>query len=155
MPVSGKLNILIPFFFLAGLFAAGCDSSRVPRNIADAPDGAVERLVISETGEVVAEEGKFLELVKRTDQKLVIVDFWAPWCGPCKMLAPSLVKIKKDWRDRIEVVKVNCDDSSELVQYFQINGIPDIRIFRTGSQVADVRGAVPREEIEAMLKSLK
>jgi thioredoxin 1 len=155
MHVSGKLNILLPAILCAGIFGAGCDASRVPKNLGDAPDGTVERLVISETGEVVVEEGKFLELVKRTDQKLVIVDFWAPWCGPCRMLAPSLVKIKADWRDQIEVVKVNCDDASRLVQYFDVNGIPDIRIFRAGSQVADVQGAVPREEIEAILKSLK
>jgi thioredoxin 1 len=155
MFVPGKLNILLPLAIIVMSVFVGCDASRVPKNLDEAPDGAVERLVVSETGSVDAVAGKFLELVKRTDQKLVLVDFWAPWCGPCKMLSPSLQQIKKDWGDRIEIVKVNTDEAGALVGYFEINGIPDVRVFRAGAQVADFQGAAPRQEIEAMLKSLE
>ena len=155
MSAPGKLNKLLPLAIVFTSMFVGCDASRVPRNLSQAPDGTVERLVVSETGSVDVAEGKFLELVKRTDQKLVLVDFWAPWCGPCKMLSPSLQQIKKDWGDRIEIVKVNTDEAGALVEYFEINGIPDVRVFRAGAQVADFQGAAPRQEIEAMLKSLE
>ncbi len=109
------------------------------------------------SGEITTEEGSFSKLVQRDDQKLVLVDFWAEWCGPCRMLAPSLKQLKKDWGDRLEVVKIDVDskDCQKLVAYFEINSIPDVRIFRAGSQVSDFTGVMPRQEIESLLKSLE
>ncbi|MFN9717131.1 MAG: thioredoxin family protein [Planctomycetota bacterium] len=151
-----KLNVFLPTLLILSATAIGC-GHRVVKNMTDAPDGIVERLVITDAGELTSEEGRFLELVRRKDQKLVLVDFWADWCGPCKMLAPSLKQLKKDWGDRLEVVKVNVDseDCQQLAQFFEISSIPDVRIFRAGSQVSDFTGVMPRQEIESLLKSLE
>lgn len=133
----------------------GClDGPRTGQAIKGTPDGTVDRLVISE-GVVMHESGKFLELVDRTDQTLVLVDFWADWCGPCKALAPSLEKIKKKWGDKLEVVKVDVDQNQPIQRHLEVTGIPDVRIYRNGVQVGGFVGLAPREEIESILKSLK
>jgi thioredoxin 1 len=135
---------------------SGCEqNSQNGRPIAGTPDGTVETLVIAESGEVEHSEGSFLELVDRSDQKLVLVDFWASWCGPCRRLAPELVKIKKEWGDKIEVVKVDVDQNKDIARFLNIKAIPDVRIFRHGTQVASFGGPMPRAEIHSLLKSLE
>ncbi len=158
MKTIRALNVFLPVMLVAVFLASGCGAPRVVKSIADAPDGTVERLVLDPaSGEITTEEGSFSKLVQRDDQKLVLVDFWAEWCGPCRMLAPSLKQLKKDWGDRLEVVKIDVDskDCQQLVAYFEINSIPDVRIFRAGSQVSDFTGVMPRQEIESLLKSLE
>jgi thioredoxin 1 len=134
----------------------GCNEG--PRNgkpVAGAPDADVELLTVNADGNVEHSKGKFLELVQRTDQKLILVDFWASWCGPCRKLAPTLEKIKSKWGDDIEVVKVDVDECSEISQYLDVTSIPDVRIYRGGTQVGDFVGTMPFAEIDALLKSLK
>ena len=136
--------------------AAGC--GRGPRAgvpIAGCPDGTVEYLSLSESGEIEHKEGQFLELVNRKDQKLVIVDLWASWCGPCRMLAPHLSKIKKTWGDKVEVVKVDVDKSRAIAMHLDASSIPDVRIYRNGTQVSDFVGVMPYADIESLLKSLE
>ena len=140
--------------FLVGLVGCG----RGPRSgapITGCPDGTVEYLSVSETGEIEHKEGKFLELVDRKDQKLVIVDLWATWCGPCRMLAPHLSKIKKTWGDKVEVVKVDVDSSRDIAMHLGASSIPDVRIYRHGTQVSDFVGVMPYADIESLLKSLE
>jgi thioredoxin 1 len=139
-----------------GILVAGCsEGSRNGQPIAGCPDGIVERLVVADQGEMEHEEGNFLELVDRKDQKLVVVDFWATWCGPCVMLAPHLEQVRKDWGDKIELVKVDVDQCPAIAQHLGISSIPDVRIYRNGTQVGNFVGLRPREEIEALLKSLQ
>jgi thiol-disulfide isomerase/thioredoxin len=93
----------------------GCNQG--PRNgkpIVGSPDGSVTQLTLGTEGTIEHNEGKFLELVQRTDQKLILVDFWASWCGPCRQLGPTLEKIKAKWGDNIEVVKVDVDQCPEI-----------------------------------------
>lgn len=135
---------------------AGCNQG--PRNgkpVAGAPDSKVELLTVSSVGAIEHAEGNFLELVQRADQKLIMVDFWAEWCGPCRQLGPTLEKIKAKWGDEIEVVKVDIDKCPSLAAHLEISGIPDVRIYRGGVQVGDFVGTMPFAEIDALLKSLK
>ncbi len=133
----------------------GCDEGpSAGKAVKGTPDGPVERLIVKD-GAIVHEAGQFLELVDRSDQTLVLVDFWASWCGPCKALAPSLEAIKKKWGDNLEVVKVDVDQNNAISQHLQINSIPDVRIYRNGVQVGGFVGLAPRQEIESILKSLK
>ena len=135
---------------------AGCqEGPTTGAPIAGCPDGTVEYLTVSDSGRIEHSEGGFLELVDRKDQTLIVVDFWATWCGPCRMLAPHLEAIKKDWGDKIEVVKVDVDKNQAISGHLGINSIPDVRIFRGGTQVADFVGAMPRAEIESLLKSVQ
>jgi thioredoxin 1 len=154
-----KLNIQIRLSMIAVVaFVAvtGCnDLPSTGKSIAGAPDGVAEIMVLSKDGEVQLEEAKFLEVVSRNDQKLVLVDFWAPWCSPCRQMAPSLEAMKKKWGAKLDVVKVDVDQNSAISQHLGINSIPDVRIFRNGVQVGDFVGAMPKEEIDALLRSLE
>ena len=81
----------------------------------------------------------------------VIVDFWATWCGPCKMVAPILEDIAKEKAGELKVGKVNVDDQMELAQQFGIMSIPTMILFKNGEKVNQIVGAVPKENILAML----
>ena len=138
------------------LIVPGCnDLPTTGTNIAGTPDGVAEVMVILPTGDVELEEIGFLEVVERKDQKLVLVDFWAPWCGPCLQMAPSLFALKKKWGDKLEVVKVDIDQNTPISQHLRIHSIPDVRIFRNGVQVGDFAGVMPKDEIDALLRSLQ
>ena len=157
MPVQTRRSFIptVLLFVTITSVIPGCvDGPSTGQPITGTPDGMVDRLVVSE-GVVMHESGKFLELVDRKDQKLVLVDFWADWCGPCKALAPSLEKIKKKWGDNLEVVKVDVDQNGPIVKHLEVSSIPDVRIYRNGVQVGGFVGLAPREEIESILKSLK
>jgi|SRR6266545_2321576 thioredoxin 2 len=82
----------------------------------------------------------------------VIVDYWAPWCGPCRMVAPELQKVAERQAGRALVVKVNTDELSELGQRFGIRSIPTMAIFSGGKEVARTSGARPAADIEAFLE---
>lgn len=132
----------------------GCEP-RTSVSIESIPDETVGFLTLDDAGEIQHENGSFQKLVNRSDQKLVVVDCWAAWCGPCRMLAPHLDAIKKKWGDRIEIVKVDVDASAKVAGALGVSSIPDVRIFRNGKQISDFVGLWPREEIESLLKSLE
>ena len=85
------------------------------------------------------------------DNKSVFVDFYADWCGPCKMVGPVLEEISKDYAD-IKFVKVNVDDNPEIAQQYGIMSIPTMIGFKNGEKVAFSLGFMPREELEAVVK---
>jgi thioredoxin 2 len=81
----------------------------------------------------------------------VVVDYWAPWCGPCRMVAPELKKVAKRQTGQAIVVKVNTDELSDLGQRFGIRSIPTLAVFAGGKEVARESGARPAEAIEAFI----
>jgi thioredoxin 2 len=81
----------------------------------------------------------------------VVVDFWAPWCGPCRMMAPELEKAAQRLGGKALVVKVNTDAEPELGERFRIRSIPTIAVFRDGRELTRVAGARPAAEIEALV----
>ena len=87
--------------------------------------------------------------------KLVIVDFWATWCGPCRMLSPILDEVEEEMSDRISVVKVNVDDADEIAAKYRIMSIPTLLFFKNGVIVDKTVGAMPKpalvEKINANL----
>jgi thioredoxin 2 len=78
----------------------------------------------------------------------VVVDYWAPWCGPCRMVAPELKKVAARQAGRLLVVKVNTDQLADLGERFKIRSIPTLAVFAGGKEVARTSGARPAEEIE-------
>jgi len=82
----------------------------------------------------------------------VIVDYWAPWCGPCRMVAPELQKVAARQVGRFLVVKVNTDELSDLGQRFDIRSIPTMAVFAGGREVARTSGARPASDIEAFVE---
>ena len=81
------------------------------------------------------------------DQKLVIVDFWATWCGPCRMLSPLLDEVEEEMSDKITVVKVNVDDADEIAMRYRIMSIPTLLFFKNGQIVDKTVGAMPKSTL--------
>ncbi len=84
----------------------------------------------------------------------VVADFWAEWCGPCKMIAPVLKDLARDYKDKIKIAKIDVDAEIELAQQFNIVSIPTILVFSKGQVVKQQIGAVPRPALEKMIKEV-
>lgn len=84
----------------------------------------------------------------------VVADFWAEWCGPCKMVAPVLRELATQYKDKIKIAKIDVDAESELAQQFNIVSIPTILVFSKGKVVKQQIGAVPRHALEKMIKEV-
>lgn len=83
--------------------------------------------------------------------KPVLIDFWASWCGPCKMLSPIIAQIAEEYADKVKVCKVNVDDEPALASEFRISSIPTIYIIKDGAVTNKAVGYRPKEEIVALL----
>lgn len=81
----------------------------------------------------------------------VLVDYWAEWCGPCRMIAPLLDEVSKDYGGRLRIVKVNVDENQEITARYGIRGIPTLKLFRDGAEVATQVGAVSKSQLTAFL----
>jgi len=82
---------------------------------------------------------------------LVLVDLWAPWCGPCRFVGPILEELARDHRGRLKVVKVNVDENPATAQRYQAVSIPTLVMLRNGQPVDRVVGAMPKEQLEARI----
>jgi thioredoxin 1 len=86
--------------------------------------------------------------------KPVMIDFWAAWCGPCRMLAPTVDAVAQEYEDRVVVAKCDVDDADEVAMQFRIRNIPTLLFFKGGEMVNRLVGAVLKSEITAILDSL-
>lgn len=87
-------------------------------------------------------------------EKVVVIDFWATWCGPCKMMVPVVEEVAKDYPD-VKVCKVNVDEEPELSNAFKIVSIPTIVVIKNGEIIDSVVGYRPKEDIEKIIKLVK
>lgn len=85
---------------------------------------------------------------------LTVVDFWATWCGPCRLIAPILDQISVDYADKVKVTKLDVDANIKTATRFNVRSIPMLLFFKEGKLVDQIVGAVPRPAIEAKLKQL-
>ncbi|MFQ5723292.1 MAG: thioredoxin [Terriglobia bacterium] len=99
---------------------------------------------------VTVNEGNFEQEVLKSD-KPVLVDFWAEWCGPCKMLAPTVEAIANDYSSKLRVAKLNVDENTTLSERYGIRGIPTLLVFKGGEVKDQIVGNYPRDHIEKVL----
>ena len=85
--------------------------------------------------------------------KPVLVDFWAEWCGPCKMIAPSLEALADEFGERLEVIKVNIDENPLTPTRYGVRGIPTLMLFKNGEVAATKVGALPKSKIKEWIES--
>jgi len=86
-----------------------------------------------------------------TNEGLVLVDFWAPWCGPCKMIAPVLEELDADMGEKVKIVKLDVDDNQETASKFGVMSIPTLLVLKNGEVVDKVVGFQPKESLEELL----
>lgn len=104
---------------------------------------------MSEVTEV--KEADFKEVVLESELP-VLVDFWAPWCGPCRMVAPVVEEISQQYEGKVKVVKLNTDENPQIASQYGIRSIPTLMIFKDGQKVEMVVGAVPKTTLSNTLE---
>ncbi len=108
----------------------------------------MESLVSTNTKPVSDDE--FEETVLKAE-KPVLVDYWAEWCGPCKMIAPILDEVASEYGDQISVVKMNIDDNNNTPQHYGVRGIPTLMLFKDGEVEATKVGALTKGQLKEFL----
>ncbi|GHP14827.1 thioredoxin [Lentilactobacillus fungorum] len=81
------------------------------------------------------------------NNKLTVIDFWAPWCGPCKILDPILEELEKDYGDRMKFAKMNVDGNQAIAEKYHVLSVPSLVVFKNGQAVEKVTGVYPKEKL--------
>ncbi len=103
-----------------------------------------------ETKPIHITDAEFEEKVLNADLP-VLVDFWAPWCGPCRMIAPLLENIAEDYASRVLVVKVNTDENADQAMHYGVQGIPTLLVFLGGELIREQVGVVPEPHLRELV----
>ncbi len=98
--------------------------------------------------------GFMVDVIEASQETPIIVDFWAPWCGPCKQLTPALERLVKQYAGKVRLVKINVDENQELAQQFRVQSIPAVYGFKGGRPVDGFMGALPESQLKQFVDRL-
>jgi thioredoxin 1 len=98
-------------------------------------------------------KSSFKELI--SSETMVLVDFHADWCGPCKMMAPILKQVKEELKDTVKIIKIDVDKNQPLAAAYQVRGVPTLLLFKNGKQLWRQSGVVQKNEIVQKIQSFK
>ena len=136
-------------------FIIGCVScgqrNRVPVTSREARCGRCKSTLAPPSEPIEVPDARAFDALVRDARQPVVVDFWAPWCGPCRMVAPELARVAASNAGRYVVVKVNTDALPELGERFRIRSIPTMAVFEGGKEVGRTSGAMPAAQIEGFV----
>jgi thioredoxin 1 len=90
-----------------------------------------------------------IEVLK--SQGVVMIDFWAAWCGPCRIIAPTIEELAKEYAGKIKVCKLNTDENPDIASRYKIMGIPTVIFFKNGEKVDQIVGAVPKPQLKSRI----
>ena len=111
------------------------------------------KTVLGPLNEPLDADASLFDEVVRESKAPILVDFWAGWCGPCRMAAPEVAQVAKDMAGRAVVLKVDTDQSPEVANRYAVRGIPNFVVLRNGKVVHQQAGVVPRDEMRRWLES--
>ena len=86
-------------------------------------------------------------------QGVVMIDFWAAWCGPCRIISPTIEELSKEYSGKIKVLKLNTDENSDIASRYQVMGIPTIMFFKNGTKLDQIVGVVPKQFLKSKIES--
>lgn len=109
-------------------------------------------MIENETLTPAVTDADFASVAESESSGLVLVDFWAAWCGPCRMIAPALEQLAREYEGRARIVKLDVDANPETMMRFNVRSIPAILFFKDGQHVDMIVGAVPKAMIERKLQ---
>ena len=101
---------------------------------------------------IVLDENNFESVI--ASKKVALIDLWAAWCGPCRMLSPTVDDIAAEYEGRVEVAKCNVDDNKQIAEQFGVRSIPTLLFFKDGQLAEKTVGLVSKQEIETILNNL-
>ncbi len=99
---------------------------------------------------IIITDAEFETQVLQASQP-VLVYFWAPWCGPCRLMAPVMETVAADYGDRLKVIKMEVDPNPATVKKYSVEGVPAFMVFQSGEVVAAMEGAIPKPKVEAFI----
>jgi thioredoxin 1 len=101
------------------------------------------------TEPIIVTDSNFKETIKK--HSLILIDFWAPWCGPCRALTPTIEELTKEYAGKVTIGELNVDENPNTAERFQVYSIPTMLIMKDGCEVDRIVGLVPKKHIEAVL----